>query len=129
MAAGHVYCAGAGDDRLSNKRFAQLLVAAYVSYHRNVPTLIQLMMWYFAIPTLLPESLQMWVNEDECGVFLFSLVALGLCRAAYFSEDIPRRPACHPAGQNEGGEGAGNGVFARHAAGDSAAKGSVTRRR
>ena len=31
--------------RLSNKRFAQLLVAAYVSYHRNVPTLIQLMMW------------------------------------------------------------------------------------
>ena len=52
--------------RLSNKRFAQLLVAAYVSYHRNVPTLIQLMMWYFAIPTLLPESLQMWVNEMDC---------------------------------------------------------------
>lgn len=73
--------------RLSNKRFAQLLVAAYVSYHRNVPTLIQLMMWYFAIPTLLPESLQMWVNEMNAE-FLFSLVALGLCRAAYFSEDI-----------------------------------------
>lgn len=64
--------------RLSNKRFAQLLVAAYVSYHRNVPTLIQLMMWYFAIPTLLPESLQMWVNEMNAE-FLFSLVALGLC--------------------------------------------------
>ncbi|MBQ4796918.1 ABC transporter permease subunit, partial [Pectobacterium versatile] len=48
--------------RLSNKRTAQLLVAAYVSYHRNVPTLIQLMMWYFAIPTVLPESLQMWIN-------------------------------------------------------------------
>ena len=73
--------------RLSNKRFAQLLVAAYVSYHRNVPTLIQLMMWYFAIPTLLPESLQMWVNEMNAE-FLFSLVALGLCQAAYFSEDI-----------------------------------------
>ncbi len=86
--------------RLTHSRVAQWLVAAYVSYHRNVPTLIQLMMWYFAIPTLLPESVQMWINEFNAE-FLFSLMALGLCQAAYFSEDIRSGLRAIPDGQTE----------------------------
>jgi polar amino acid transport system permease protein len=65
-----------------------------------VPTLIQLMMWYFAIPTLLPEALQMWINNYNAE-FLFSLTALGLCQAAYFSEDIRSGLRAIPDGQNE----------------------------
>lgn len=42
--------------RLSPFRFGDPLVAAYVSYHRNVPTLVQLMLWYFGIFTLLPSD-------------------------------------------------------------------------
>ncbi|WP_312664354.1 amino acid ABC transporter permease [Pantoea sp. CTOTU49201] len=86
--------------RLTENRIAVGLVKAYVSYHRNVPTLIQLMMWYFAIPTLLPEALQMWINNYNAE-FLFSLTALGLCQAAYFSEDIRSGLRAIPDGQNE----------------------------
>ncbi|BES86994.1 ABC transporter permease [Pectobacterium araliae] len=86
--------------RLTERRVAIWIVAAYVSYHRNVPTLIQLMMWYFAIPTLLPESLQMWINSFNAE-FLFSMFALGLCQAAYFSEDIRSGLRAIPDGQNE----------------------------
>lgn len=86
--------------RLTHKRTAVFLVSAYVSYHRNVPTLIQLMMWYFAIPTLLPESAQMWINDFNAE-FLFSMFALGLCQAAYFSEDIRSGLRAIPEGQNE----------------------------
>ncbi|KHN55685.1 amino acid ABC transporter permease [Pectobacterium fontis] len=86
--------------RLSENRIAMYMVAAYVSYHRNVPTLIQLMMWYFAIPTLLPESVQMWINDFNAE-FLFSMFALGLCQAAYFSEDIRSGLRAIPDGQNE----------------------------
>ncbi|HDX8827640.1 MULTISPECIES: amino acid ABC transporter permease [Klebsiella] len=86
--------------RLSENRIAVRLVAAYVSYHRNVPTLIQLMMWYFAIPMLLPESVQMWINDFNAE-FLFSMFALGLCQAAYFSEDIRSGLRAIPDGQNE----------------------------
>ncbi|MFP1919550.1 amino acid ABC transporter permease [Lonsdalea quercina] len=86
--------------RLTHKRTAVFLVSAYVSYHRNVPTLIQLMMWYFAIPTLLPESVQMWINDFNAE-FLFSMFALGLCQAAYFSEDIRSGLRAIPDGQNE----------------------------
>lgn len=86
--------------RLTAYRPAVWVVKAYVSYHRNVPTLIQLMMWYFAIPTLLPESLQMWINDFNAE-FLFAMFALGLCQAAYFSEDIRSGLRAIPDGQNE----------------------------
>lgn len=86
--------------RLTENRFAVGLVKAYVSYHRNVPTLIQLMMWYFAIPGLLPEAVQMTII-DYNAEFLFSLIALGLCQAAYFSEDIRSGLRAIPDGQNE----------------------------
>jgi len=96
--------------RLSEKRIAVRLVAAYVSYHRNVPTLIQLMMWYFAIPTLLPESVQMWINDFNAE-FLFSMFALGLCQAAYFSEDIRSGLRAIPDGQNEAARALGMGYM------------------
>ena len=37
----------------------------YVSYHRNVPTLVQLMLWYFGISSLLPDRLQYWLNDHN----------------------------------------------------------------
>ena len=86
--------------RMTGNRLAQAAVATWVEYHQNVPTLIQLMMWYFAIPTLLPESVQMWVNDFNAE-FLFSMCALGLCQAAYFSEDIRSGLRAIPDGQNE----------------------------
>jgi polar amino acid transport system permease protein len=62
-------------------------VAAYVSYHRNVPTLVQLMLWYFGIFTLLPSGLSNWlINHNAESIF--AVVGLGLCQAAYFSEDL-----------------------------------------
>lgn len=96
--------------RLTHYRVAQWFVAAYVSYHRNVPTLIQLMMWYFAIPTLLPEDLQMWIN-DYNAEFIFSMIALGLCQAAYFSEDIRSGLRAIPDGQTEAARALGMGYI------------------
>ncbi|WP_034911500.1 MULTISPECIES: amino acid ABC transporter permease [Erwinia] len=94
--------------RLTHYRAAQWFVAAWVSWHRNVPTLIQLMMWYFAIPTLLPEAVQMWINEFNAE-FLFSLFALGLCQSAYFSEDIRSGLRAIPDGQTEAARALGMG--------------------
>lgn len=73
--------------RLTSNRIAESVVAAYISYHRNVPTLVQLMFWYFGIFSLLPNLLQNWLSEHNAEAIL-SIVALGLCQAAYFSEDM-----------------------------------------
>jgi polar amino acid transport system permease protein len=79
-------------------RLAQRAVAAYVSYHRNVPTLVQLMLWYFGISSLLPDRAAGWLSEHN-GEALFAIIALGLCQAAYFSEDMRSGLRSIPAGQ------------------------------
>jgi His/Glu/Gln/Arg/opine family amino acid ABC transporter permease subunit len=68
-------------------RFGNAFVAGYVSYQRNVPTLVQLMLWYFSIFTLLPYWLTHWLASHNVEA-IFAIIGLGLCRAAYFSEDL-----------------------------------------
>jgi polar amino acid transport system permease protein len=73
--------------RLTPSRTAERAVAAYISYHQNVPTLVQLMLWYFGISSLLPQALQGWLGEHNSEA-IFAIIGLGLCQAAYFSEDL-----------------------------------------
>ncbi len=94
--------------RLTPSRLAQRGVAAYVSYHRNVPTLVQLMLWYFGISSLLPDALQGWLS-DHSGEALFAIVGLGLCQAAYFSEDMRSGLRSVAPGQAEAARALGHG--------------------
>lgn len=73
--------------RLTNNRLATAFVAAFVAYHRNVPMLVQILFWYFGISNILPDSLQALLNQYN-GQFIFAVIAIGLCSAAYLSEDI-----------------------------------------
>lgn len=73
--------------RMSNSRIGQALVATYVEYHQNVPMLVQIFIWYFGIPALLPQGMQNWFNAHN-SEFLFAFIAVGLCMGAYVSEDL-----------------------------------------
>ena len=94
--------------RLTGNKLADRLVAGYVSYHRNVPTLVQLMLWYFGVPTLLSENAQLWLASHNTE-YLFSVIALGLCQAAYFCEDMRSGLRAIPAGQTEASRALGLG--------------------
>lgn len=94
--------------RMLPGRIAGALVAGYVSYHRNVPTLVQLMLWYFGISSLLPDGLQLWL-ADRNGEAIFAIIALGLCQAAYFSEDLRSGLRAVPKGQWEAARALGHG--------------------
>ncbi|WP_158746672.1 amino acid ABC transporter permease [Acidisphaera sp. L21] len=93
--------------RLTPSRLAQRTVAVYVSYHRNVPTLVQLMLWYFGISNLLPDAMQEWLT-DHNGEAIFAIIALGLCQAAYFSEDMRSGLRAIPTGQAEAARALGH---------------------
>lgn len=73
--------------RSSPSRLVQGLVMAFVEYHRNVPGLVQIFVWYFGVPQLLPTDMQRWINRHD-GEFVLSCVALTLYAAAYMSEDL-----------------------------------------
>lgn len=73
--------------RMMPSRPAQALVAGYVEYHQNVPMLVQIFIWYFGIPTLLPLEWQQWINRHG-SEFFFAFIAIGLAMAAYVSEGL-----------------------------------------
>ncbi len=93
--------------RLTSSRLAEAGVAIYVAYHRNVPTLVQLMLWYFGIDALLPDGLQEWLADHDAEA-IFAVIALGLCQAAFFSEDMRSGLRSIPAGQAEAARALGH---------------------
>jgi polar amino acid transport system permease protein len=73
--------------RMAPNRVAQGFVAGYVEYHQNVPMLVQLFLWYFGIPTVLPAEWQQWINRQG-SEFFFAFLAIALAMAAYVSEGL-----------------------------------------
>jgi polar amino acid transport system permease protein len=94
--------------RLLPGRVTEWVVGAYVAYHRNVPTLVQLMLWYFGISSLLPDTLQIFLTDNN-GEAVFAIIALGLCQAAYFSEDLRSGLRSVAPGQTEAARALGHG--------------------
>lgn len=75
-------------------------VSAFVGYHRNVPLLVQILIWYFGVPQLLPDAAQMWIN-DHHGEIVFATIALSMNAAAYMTEDLRSGLRSLPPGQAE----------------------------
>jgi polar amino acid transport system permease protein len=65
------------------------------------------MLWYFGISNLLPDSLQEWLSDHQ-GEAVFSIIALGLCQAAFFSEDMRSGLRGVSAGQAEAARALGH---------------------
>ena len=91
-------------------RVPEAAVAGYISFHRNTPTLVQLMLWYFGVASLLPDGLQIWLGDHDQEA-IFAVIALGLCQAAYFSEDLRAGLRAVGAGQAEAARALGHSAF------------------
>lgn len=61
--------------------------AGYVEFFRNVPLLVWMFFWYFAVPPFLPQVLQDWLLEHGAE-FWAGVLALGVYHGARFSEVI-----------------------------------------
>jgi His/Glu/Gln/Arg/opine family amino acid ABC transporter permease subunit len=61
--------------------------AGYVEFFRNVPLLVWMFFWYFAVPPFLPPVLQNWLL-DHGAEFWAGVLALGVYHGARFSEVI-----------------------------------------
>ena len=88
----------------------QLVVTAFVEYHRNVPTVVQIMVWYFGMPQILPDGLRLWINRGDTE-FLFGLIALSLNVSGFMSEDIRAGLRAIPGTQVEAARSVGLGAW------------------
>lgn len=82
-------------------RWLSGLAAAYVEIFRNVPLLVQLFIWYFVLPELLPESIGNAYKQSNPVLqqFLAAMVCLGLFTSARVAEQIRAGINSLPKGQ------------------------------
>jgi glutamate/aspartate transport system permease protein len=61
----------------------------YVETFRNVPLLVQMFLWYFVFPELLPEKAGMWVKRElPMPEFTTATICLGLYTASRVAEQV-----------------------------------------
>lgn len=88
----------------------QWLLSLFIEYHRNVPTVVQIMVWYFGMPQILPRELRIWLNQGDTE-FMFAIVALSLNVSAFMAQDILSGMRAIPSTQVEAARSVGLSVL------------------
>lgn len=73
--------------RTTPNRWLVGLGDAYVDVFRNVPLIVQLFMWFFVVPELVPEKFGIWLKQDLPYV-VTAVFGLGLYTAARIAEQV-----------------------------------------
>ena len=61
---------------------------AYVELFRNIPLLVQMFLWYFVLPELVPQAIGTWLKQLPNASFYTAVVALGFYTSARVAEQI-----------------------------------------
>jgi glutamate/aspartate transport system permease protein len=70
-------------------RAVQMAAGIYVEIFRNVPPLVQLFLWYFVFPEVVPDALGLWIKRDlPQPEFVTAIVAIGLFAGARVAEQV-----------------------------------------
>lgn len=90
-------------------RFASGAAAVYVEVFRNIPLLVQLFLWFFVVPELLPGSIGDAIKgmNPAWNAYLTAFICLGLFTAARVCEQVRSGIQSLPRGQANAGAALG----------------------
>ena len=81
-----------------------LIGTAYVEIFRNIPLIVQLFIWFFVVPELLPTAMGDWMKRDmPLPEFTTAVFGLGLFTAARVAEQVRTGILALPRGQKNAG--------------------------
>lgn len=80
-------------------RTASWIGFAYVEFFRNLPLLVQLFLWYFVLPELLPPAAGLWLKQLPHAPFWTAAVGIGLFMSARVAEQLRAGIGSLPRGQ------------------------------
>jgi glutamate/aspartate transport system permease protein len=69
-------------------RWLAWLGNAYVELFRNIPLLVQMFLWYFVLPELVPQAIGTWLKQLSDASFYTAVVALGFYTSARVAEQV-----------------------------------------
>ncbi|WP_112322870.1 amino acid ABC transporter permease [Oceanibium sediminis] len=97
-----------GVGRTVPNRLISTLCTAYVELFRNIPLLVQMFIWYFAVPEMVPEDMGRWMKRDMPNPeFVTAVVALGLYTASRIAEQVRAGIETVPPGLSAAGKAHG----------------------
>jgi len=95
---------GIGVLRTTPSRFLVSVSTAWVELFRNIPLLVQMFLWFFVVPELLPKEWGLWVKQDmPAKEFLTATVCLGLFTSSRVAEQVRAGIQSLPRGQLNAG--------------------------
>jgi glutamate/aspartate transport system permease protein len=77
-----------GTLRTTPLRWAVRLGNAYVELFRNIPLLVQMFLWFFVVPELLPKGMGLWLKQLPNASFWTAVVALAFFTSARVAEQV-----------------------------------------
>jgi glutamate/aspartate transport system permease protein len=86
---------------------ANAFASGYVEFFRNIPILVQLFLWYFVLPELLPRAAGMWLKQLPNASFWTAFIGLGFYMSARVAVQLQSGIAALPRGQAMAGKALG----------------------
>lgn len=88
---------------LPDNKFLVGLGNAWVELFRNIPLLVQMFLWYFVLPEVLPESWGSGIKQLPNAPFYTAVVCLGFFTASRVAEQVRAGIQALPRGQRYAG--------------------------
>ena len=98
-----------GTVRTTPLRWAVRLGNLYVEIFRNIPLIVQMFLWFFVMPELLPEALGNWIKQmpPPWGSFVPAVLCLGIFTSVRVAEQVRAGINSLPRGQRMAGTAMG----------------------
>ncbi|MBI5320244.1 amino acid ABC transporter permease [Bradyrhizobium sp.] len=80
---------------------AQWIGFLYVEFFRNMPLLVQLFLWFFVLPELLPRAAGLWLKQLPNAPFWTAAIGVGLFMSARVAVQLGAGIASLPRGQKQ----------------------------
>jgi glutamate/aspartate transport system permease protein len=85
--------------RVTRSRSLRFIGAAYVELFRNIPLLVQLFIWLYVVPQLLPDRFSHWWNRLEYVPYWTAVLGISFYTASRVAEQIRSAVMAIPPGQ------------------------------
>jgi glutamate/aspartate transport system permease protein len=98
--------------RTTSIKYLAIAADIYVEIFRNIPIIVQMFLWFFVLPEILPDSAGIWLKEQlPLPEFFTAVVSLGLFTSARIAEQVKAGILALPKGQKSAGLAMGLNPF------------------
>ena len=93
--------------RTTPSKWANIFGTAWVELFRNIPILVQLFLWYFVLPEVLPKAWGMALKQSPNAAFYTAVIGLGFATSSRVAEQVRAGIKALPRGQSMAGTALG----------------------